>query len=382
MFKRLFVLIGVVCLLLSLNIRSTAQDYPILWEDHFEDDDPPALLNVGWIYYPENDVAGQIVEQRDGTLFVQAGTYGGIVGVGLVETNGLPQITLDEDGNIDSTTIALALEDKWSSPNQILTFRINFARFSTSNFFVGTRMPIDTSRGDADPTEAAAYTLVLSPLQDMITLGKYEGPMAALAPDTWTYFMEPMSFDFDLEVFYWVKWYLKEGDIKVKIWEGEEADEPSEWMAEVVDSEPRVTGTYTMFAAMGAPPQPDQGDQFILDDIVMRSSIEGGVAIDLKDGNSATLAKDFQLDQNFPNPFNPATTISFRLGQQNQTKLVVYNVNGQIIRTLVDGVMAAGTHAVEWDGLDDQHQPVSSGVYIYRLTSGDQQLSRRMVFMK
>ncbi len=278
MAKRLLFLAGFVFVLCLFASFAVAQEYKILWQDHFEDDDPPALQNIGWIYYGQNDIAGQVVEQRDGALFVEAGSYGGLVGVGLVQSNGVPEIVKDENGDITMETYLSLIQDKWSDPNQILTFQINFARFTTSNFFVGTRMPLDSSRGDSDPTEAPAYALVLSPLQDMIICGKYEGPMAALAPDTWTYFHAGVAFDFDLEVYYWVKWYLNEGDIKCKVWEGEETDEPAEWLFEVVDPAPRVNGNYTMFAAMGAPPVPGGGDQFYLDDVVMRSSVPSAPA--------------------------------------------------------------------------------------------------------
>lgn len=373
--KKLLLFIGLLLLFTGTVI---AQELPILWEDHFEDEDLPAFQNVGWIYYPEQDVAGQIVEQRDGALFIEGGSYGGLVGVGLVETNGLPEIIIDEDGNITDETIALSITDQWGDPNQILTFQINFARFASSNFFVGTRMPLDSSRGDVDPTESAAYALVLSPLTDAVICGKYAGPMAALAPDTWTYFHAGEAFDFDLEVYYWVKWYLNEGDIKAKVWEGEFEDEPEEWLFEVVDPEPRVEGNFTMFAAMGAPPAPGEGDQFYLDDIVMRAS--STTAVENKRNN--VVVNNFNLNQNYPNPFNPTTSISFKLNKKDETNLVIYNTMGQVIRTLVNYEMAAGNHQVTWDGLDDNSIPVSSGVYLYQLVSNEQKQTKRMLLMK
>ena len=372
--KKLLLLIGLGFLLAGSVI---AQELPILWEDHFEDDDLTAIKNVGWIYYPEADVAGQVVEQREGALFVEAGSYGGLVGVGLVETNGIPEIVLDEDGNITDSTIALSVTDQWGDPNQILTFQINFARFTTSNFFVGTRMPLDSSRGDVDPTESPAYALVLSPLTDAVICGKYAGPMAALAPDTWTYFHAGEAFDFDLEVYYWVKWYLNEGDIKAKLWEGELEDEPAEWLFEVVDPEPRVEGNFTMFAAMGAPPAPGGGDQYYLDDIVMRAT--STTAVEHKNTN---VLDHFNLSQNYPNPFNPTTSISFTLSKKDNAKLVVYNTMGQVIRTLIDYEMTAGSHQVIWDGLDESSNPLSSGVYLYQLISNGQTETKRMVLMK
>ena len=271
MVKKLLLVAGMILLVASL---AAAQEYKILWEDHFEDDDLHALHNVGWIYYHEPDITGQVIEQRDGALFVEAGSYGGLVGVGLVQTNGIPQITWDEDMDPSDGTVDSLLMNKWSSPNQILTFQVNFVRFTTSQLLALARMPIDSSRGDASPTDVPAYVLVLSPLMKQVNLAKYEGEMAALAPESWTYFNTPgdVIFDFELEVFYWVKWYLNEGDLKCKVWEGDPEDEPEDWMLEVVDPEPRVTGKFNTFATFGAPPVPGQGDQYILDDIVVRSS--------------------------------------------------------------------------------------------------------------
>ncbi len=375
MFKKLLLIAGVIFIFAGLAI---AQDYPILWEDHFEDDDIHALHNVGWVYYTQEDIPGQVVEQRDGALFVEAGSYLGAAGVGLVETNGLPQISLDENGNITDATIDSSLLDMWSDPNQILNFQVNFARFTSSFFIVGTRMPIDTSRGDADPTEQAAYALFFSPLQDMVSLGRYDAPMQALDPTSWTYFGQA-AYDFDLEVFYRVKWYLHEGDLKLKIWEGDPEDEPAEWLIDAVDPDPRVEGTFTMFGMLGDSPAAGEGDQVYLDDIVMTSSIPGS-SVDAKKDN--VVANDFQLTQNYPNPFNPTTSISFALTKKDMTKLIVYNTMGQAIRTLVDYEMTAGNHQVTWDGLDDNSNSVSSGVYLYQLISNGQTQSKRMLLMK
>lgn len=263
-------LVVVVALLLvgafgSVNAGSNI----VMWEDHFEDDDVKAIDNVGWIYYPDSDIAGAVVEQRDAALFLEAGSYGGIAGVVVALSNGLPQIIQDEDGNIDSATVALSLQDKWSSPNQELTFKLKFARMTTSFFAAAARMPLDSSRGDANPEDAPAYSLLISPLQGVVRIGSYTQPLQALQPDTWNYYAEG-GFAFEIEVDYWVKYYLNEGMLKAKIWEGELSDEPDEWLIEGEDPDPRVDGNFTMFALMGAPPNPGEGDRVIIDDVVVR----------------------------------------------------------------------------------------------------------------
>ncbi len=85
---------------------------------------------------------------------------------------------------------------------------------------------------------------------------------------------------------------------------------------------------------------------------------------------------------NYPNPFNPETTIRFHLPVGGLTELGVYNLKGQLVRRLLSKDMAAGTHTVQWDGRDGQNQPVSSGVYLYRIESSKQQCMGKMVLMK
>jgi hypothetical protein len=84
-----------------------------------------------------------------------------------------------------------------------------------------------------------------------------------------------------------------------------------------------------------------------------------------------------QLGVASPNPFNPVTRIPYVLPKQGHARLVVYNVKGQRVATLVDGVMSSGEHIVTWNA-----KGVSSGVYFYRLMVGDFSATRRMVLLK
>ncbi|MCC7431559.1 SBBP repeat-containing protein, partial [bacterium] len=94
------------------------------------------------------------------------------------------------------------------------------------------------------------------------------------------------------------------------------------------------------------------------------------------------LAKDFQLEQNFPNPFNPNTTISYTLAKTNNVKLEVYNTNGELVRTLVSEKQNAGSHTSNWNGKDERGNTVSSGVYFYRLATGSFTQTNKMVLLK
>lgn len=92
--------------------------------------------------------------------------------------------------------------------------------------------------------------------------------------------------------------------------------------------------------------------------------------------------KEFSLSQNYPNPFNPSTTISYALSQNAQVKLLVYNILGQKVKTLVDEYQAAGYKQVTWDGKNDQGQEVSSGIYFYKIEAGSFTKTAKMSMLK
>jgi hypothetical protein len=88
------------------------------------------------------------------------------------------------------------------------------------------------------------------------------------------------------------------------------------------------------------------------------------------------------LHQNFPNPFNPGTTISFRLDAPGDASLVVFDGRGARVRTLAAGAHGAGPHEIDWDGTNDRGQRVASGMYFYRLETPAGILTRKMVLVK
>lgn len=95
---------------------------------------------------------------------------------------------------------------------------------------------------------------------------------------------------------------------------------------------------------------------------------------------------DFNLAQNYPNPFNPETVINYQVPvsvEANQKVVLrVFNLQGQIVRTLVDFALPPGRHSVVWNGSDDAGEIVSSGVYFYQLTIGQLQARKKMIFIK
>ncbi len=100
-------------------------------------------------------------------------------------------------------------------------------------------------------------------------------------------------------------------------------------------------------------------------------------------GEAGLVPDHFQLFQNFPNPFNPETNIRYNLAETTQIKLIVYNLQGRLVRTLIHGEeQTAGFKNVIWDGRNDSGLRVSSGVYIYTVTMGKKLFSRKMLMMK
>ena len=93
------------------------------------------------------------------------------------------------------------------------------------------------------------------------------------------------------------------------------------------------------------------------------------------------LPTDFALGQNYPNPFNPSTVIPYQLPTSAHVRLEVFNLLGQRLATLVDAEQSAGVHTAQWDATDAAGRAVGAGVYIYRLSVGEQTESRRMVLV-
>ena len=95
-----------------------------------------------------------------------------------------------------------------------------------------------------------------------------------------------------------------------------------------------------------------------------------------------SVVENFSLKQNYPNPFNPETRISYEVAKHTHIVLRVINVQGQHVRTLVNGDKHAGIYEVTWDGRNDYDQKVASGVYFYRLEAMDFIQTRKMVFFQ
>ena len=102
----------------------------------------------------------------------------------------------------------------------------------------------------------------------------------------------------------------------------------------------------------------------------------------IKISTGSQLPKEYALYENYPNPFNPTTTIKYSIKENIWVKLIIYNVMGQVVRTLVDETKPSGVYMVKWDGRNENSEMVSSGVYFYRLEAGKFIDTNRMMFVR
>ena len=125
----------------------------------------------------------------------------------------------------------------------------------------------------------------------------------------------------------------------------------------------------------------DAGDSFAWQ-ARTRAAEATGPWMSLRSFVVTALPARFHLEQNFPNPFNPRTTISFDLKGGADAALSIYDIRGRLVWNRDLSGLGAGSHKVAWEGSDDSGAQVSSGVYFYRLSEGNSNTARKMILMK
>jgi hypothetical protein len=129
---------------------------------------------------------------------------------------------------------------------------------------------------------------------------------------------------------------------------------------------PEADGSFECWVETGA----DCGDVYCMGD---GDDVSGLRIVD---------AKRFFLYQNYPNPFNPVTNITFTVPGKAHTSLSIYNIEGRLVKTLVNSEFSGGVKTVTWNGTDSNGNQVSSGVYFYRLRAGDNVMTKKMILLK
>lgn len=124
-----------------------------------------------------------------------------------------------------------------------------------------------------------------------------------------------------------------------------------------------------------------------LDDQGNETGFSNLLSIDIDQTSSVAeepglLPDEFVVHDNYPNPFNPSTTISYGLPMDARVEVSIYNVRGQRVRQLLERDQTAGFQSVMWDGRNDAGRPVPSGVYLYRIVAGEFRASKKMLLLK
>ncbi len=89
-----------------------------------------------------------------------------------------------------------------------------------------------------------------------------------------------------------------------------------------------------------------------------------------------------ELNGNYPNPFNPTTIINYSLAEEGNIELIVFNIKGQKVKTLINEIMTAGNHQIIWDGKDENSKAVSSGIYFYKMNTNNYTSTKKMILLK
>lgn len=121
---------------------------------------------------------------------------------------------------------------------------------------------------------------------------------------------------------------------------------------------------------------------FKSNDGLVWDSTEVNMTISHLSDEPGSAPRSFELSQNHPNPFNAQTVIRFYVAQAGQVRLDIFNISGERVRALTKGYFQEGHYRFNWNGKDDKGTDAPTGVYIYRLTTGQTSLAQRMILSK
>ena len=117
--------------------------------------------------------------------------------------------------------------------------------------------------------------------------------------------------------------------------------------------------------------------------LILKTSNGGSTYVGIDNAENLRLSPEScRLNQNYPNPFNPRTTIQYALPAARQTSLLIFDIKGNMIKTLVSKPQTAGWHESSWDGMDNSGHAVATGLYLAKLQSGASTQTIKMLFLK
>ncbi|MBM4160364.1 MAG: T9SS type A sorting domain-containing protein [Ignavibacteria bacterium] len=119
-----------------------------------------------------------------------------------------------------------------------------------------------------------------------------------------------------------------------------------------------------------------------IDNVKLYNYPAAGLTTGISDEDGSEIPWAFDLEQNYPNPFNPTTQIRFTIPKFQQVSLIIYDLLGRQVKTLVNEERHAGQHKVTWDATNDKGVPVATGVYFYQLRAGDLTKTQKLLLIR
>ena len=99
-------------------------------------------------------------------------------------------------------------------------------------------------------------------------------------------------------------------------------------------------------------------------------------------GPNIVAPEQIMIYQNYPNPFNPTTTLRYDLPEDANVNIIIYDMMGRQVKTLINGLQTPGYKTVQWDATNDKNRPVSAGLYLYTIQAGEFRQTKKMVLLK
>ena len=97
---------------------------------------------------------------------------------------------------------------------------------------------------------------------------------------------------------------------------------------------------------------------------------------------NSSVPNDFRIQQNYPNPFNPTTSLRYDLPENGHVNIIIYDMLGREVKTLINQTQDAGYRSIIWDATNDYGKPVSAGIYLYQIQAGEYISTKKMVLLK
>ena len=235
--------------------------------------------------------------------------------------------------------------------------------------------PYDETQLDGIAVKGAGYGNIECALFEMTI----DGP-AFMPAATWNFAFPPEGIDKEWAVFHMTEEYvIPYHDFVIGVWAadtesyflvGVDRDTPHDGHSWLTEWEP----DYDMYDFFHLTDASEPYNEF---DFMIRCFVHDYAGIEEKG-----IPGKFALEQNFPNPFNPATEIAFSLPEPTDVSLIVYDISGKVVRNLLSCRKGAGSHKIIWDGADNSGNEMPSGIYFYKLVAGDNTSVKKMMMVR